>query len=672
MTISGYSKAVVFIVAVSCSIGGAQAAALQDEQEPTRGRLAQMSLEDLGKIEVTTVSKRPEEIWRAAAAVHVITQEDIRRSGATSIPEILRLAPGVEVSRIDSVKWSIGIRGFGSRLSRSVLVLIDGRPVYTPLFAGVYWEVQDTLLEDIERIEVIRGPGGTLWGANAFNGVINIITKNAKDTHGILVSAGGGNLDQGSVRFRIGGGNNKGFNFRAYGKGFVRGPQFHWGRSEFDNWGMGQGGFRADWKRGRDTLTLHGDLYKGFAGQQLAISSYSPPSIFNAEGNAELAGGNLLGRWRRTLRGGSDLQVQAYYDRTNRQDLNFSEVRNTADIEFTHHTRLLRGHDFVWGAGMRFSSGDSTEVVPTIVFTPGDFTDKLYSAFVQDEIQLVESRLWLTVGSKFLHNSYSGFEIQPSVRLLWAPGLQQSLWGSFTRAVRTPSRVDEDLQFTALLLPSLPAFLRLTGNPEFQSEKLHGYEVGYRRLVHPDFSVDITAFYNRYGDLQSVEAQTPFIEVVPPAFRVILPVLFENLLLGTTAGIEIAPRWTPASWWRLTGSYSFLNVDMKRSAASIDGSSAASLEGSSPRHRVVFQSFFDLPKGLEFDQTIRYVSALPARGVDSYATADVRFNWSPVQSLDFSIVGQNLLQPHHAEFSGNPGGLVGIKRCVYAKVTWRR
>src|SRR5205807_4229769 len=309
--------------------------------EVTGERLTQVSLEQLGQIEVTTASKTPVKISQTPAAIYVVTQEDIRRSAATSIPEALRLVPGVEVARIDSNTWSLGVRGFGSALSRSVLVLIDGRSVYTPLFAGVYWQVQDTLLEDIDRIEVIRGPGGTIWGANAVNAVINIITKRAQETHGTLASTGGGNVDQGFFNFRYGAGNSKGFNYRIYGKGFTRGPEFHPDHQQFDDWRMGQTGFRADWDaHNRDRLTLQGDIYYGDAGQRLQIASYSPPYMTDVQQNAELSGGNLLGSWERDLGSGSDVQLQTYYDRTNRKQANFAESRDTFDIDFIHHLIL--------------------------------------------------------------------------------------------------------------------------------------------------------------------------------------------------------------------------------------------------------------------------------------------------------------------------------------------
>jgi len=640
--------------------------------QKAEGRLTHVSLEDLGQIEVTTASKVPVKASRTPAGIYVITQEDIRRSGATSIPEALRLAPGVEVARVDSNTWSLGIRGFGSALSRSVLVLIDGRSVYTPLFAGVYWQVQDTVLEDIERIEVIRGPGGTIWGANAVNGVINIITKNARDTRGTMVSTGGGNLDQGFVNVRYGAGNGKNFDYRIYGKAFTRGPEFHPDHRQFDDWRMGQTGFRTDWDlHDHDTLTLQGDLYNGDVGQKVGITSYAPPFMTNVEQNAELAGGNLLGRWKRDLGSGSDLQVQTYYDRTNRKQSNFAESRDTFDIDFMHHLPLPGRQDFLWGLGARLSSGNATQVVPTVAFTPNHYTDKLYSAFIQDEISLAGNQLSLTIGSKFLHNSYSGFEVEPTARLLWTPSPRQTVWGAVTRAVRTPSRIEEDLQLTALLSPNPLTFFRVTGDRKFSSEHLIGYEAGYRTLLRSKFYLDIAAFHNNYSNLLSIEPGTPFAETSPPPPHVILPFFFRNGLLGSTSGFEVAPDWTPTHSWRLRGSYSYLHFDLKKEAGSLDASTVSSTQGSSPHHQVTIQSSLNLPKKLEFDQTLRYVSALPAQLVRGYWSADVRFSWQATRSLDFSIVGQNLFQPHHAEFGGDPGSLVGIERSAYLKMTWQ-
>ena len=642
-----------------------------EEPQATVGHLNQASLEDLGNIEVTTTSKEPVKASETPAAIYVITQEDIRRSGATSIPEILRLAPGIEVARIDSNTWSVGVRGFGSAVSRSVLVLIDGRSVYTPLFAGVWWQVQDTLLEDCERIEVIRGPGGTVWGANAVNGVINIITKSAKDSRGVLVSTGGGNLDQGFLNFRYGGGNDRDFDYRVYGKAFTRAGEFHPIGKEFDDWHMAQTGFRADWDlHDRDTLTLQGDLYNGDAGQDIDITTYTSPYFINVEQNAELAGGNLVGRWKRLLSHGSDIQLETYYDRTSRREANFAETRNTFDLDFIHHVSFPRRQNLLWGLGTRVSSGNAVPVVPTVLFTPNNYTDKLYSGFLQDEIRTPGDQLSVTFGSKFLHNNYSGFEIEPTARLLWKVRPQQIVWAAVTRAVRTPSRIDEDLQLTAFLSSNPLAFVRIVGDRKFASEDLIGYETGYRTLIKPRLHLDVAAFYNDYTNLQSIEPGVPFVESSPSPSHFVLPFMFRNGLSGKTAGFEIAPDWTPIRWWRLRGSYSYLHMDLSKEPTSQDASTISSTQGSSPHHQVLVQSSLDFTRRFALDQNFRYLSALPFQQVRAYATADAGFTWHARTGLNLSIVGQNLLQPHHAEYAGDPTG-VGIKRSIYGKVTWQ-
>ncbi len=408
-------------------------------------QLKQLSLEQLMNIEVTSVAKKEQKVGETAAAIFVITQEEIRRSGVTSIPEALRLAPGVTVSRIDGNSWAIGVRGFGSGLSRSVLVLIDGRSVYTPLFAGVYWDVQDTLLEDIDRIEVIRGPGGTIWGANAVNGVINIITKSATETQGLLATAGGGSEEKGFGSLRYGGKIGEDFSYRVHGKGFRRDGQFTPHLSDVDDWQMGQGGFRTDWSLSeRDKLTFQGDIYKGYSGLRTQVSSFSAPFSTIVERDTDLSGMNLLGRWNRTLSETSNLALQIYYDRTFRREPTFQEERNTVDFDFQHRFKIAGRQELIWGLGYRFTKGD-TESVPTLVISPRNRADNLFSAFLQDEIVLVEDLLRLTVGSKFEHNDYTGFEFQPSGRLLWTPAARHVLWASFSRAVRTPSRVDRDI-----------------------------------------------------------------------------------------------------------------------------------------------------------------------------------------------------------------------------------
>jgi iron complex outermembrane receptor protein len=664
--------AVVLVSALSCGapLGRAQA---QQPDPALQDSLKGLSLEQLGHIDVTSVSKSPVSVVRTPAAVYVITQQDIRRSGATSLPEALRMAPGVEVAQIDGVKWAIGIRGFQGRLSRAVLVLIDGRSVYSPLFHGVYWEVQDTLLEDIDRIEVIRGPGGTIWGPDAVDGVINIITKNARDTHGMLVSAGGGNVNQGYLDLRYGGGNDNNFSYRVYAKGSVDGPEYHSDNAEFDDQRRAQGGFRMDWEpTGRDTLTIQGDGYDGSAGESVRITSLSPPYSTIVNQDAELSGANALARWNHIFGGGSDIQIQFYYDRVRRRQANQAEDRDTYDFDLVHHLALTSRQDFIWGVGARVSPAYLPAVVPTYYFTPDRRTDQLYSGFFQDEISLLPDRLSFTVGVKVFHSSFSGFNNEPSVRLLWTPSEHQSFWAAVTRAVRTPSDNEDTLQSTTLRSTDPLAFNVTTGDGIFTSETDLSYELGYRQLILPGFSVDLATFYNSYNHLESLEPGTPYTQTTNGQTWTILPFVNRNGLQGTTKGFELAPSWKPATWWRLQGSYSYLDMDLRTRPGSTDITSVTSEDASSPRHVFAFQSFLDLPHHLEFSQIVRSVSVLAAQLTPRYETADVRMAWQPIPHVEFAVTGQNLLQPHHVEYGGDPGPLVGIKRSVIAAITWRK
>lgn len=662
-----------FLIRISSLLLIACAWSAAQEPDEAGGRLKGLSLAQLGNIEVTTVSKGPVKLSQTPAAIYVITQEDIRRAGVRSLPEALRLAPGVDVAQIDSVKWAVGIRGFQSRLSRAVLVLIDGRSVYSPLFHGVYWEVQDTLIEDIDRIEVIRGPGGTIWGANAVNGVINIITKNARDTKGALVSAGGGNVNQGFLDFRTGGGNNSGFNYRVYGKGTDQGPEYHSDGRQFDDWRRMQAGFRTDWDvNPRNTITVQGDIYDGLAGESVRVTTLNPPSSPAVEQNALLSGGNVLARWQHMFSATSDLQIQAYYDRVNRRQANQAEYRDTYDVDLVHHLTLFGGQDFIWGFGARASAGKVPQVVPTYVFNPHERTDQLYTAYAQDSIPVVADKLVFTAGAKVLHESLSGLDVEPSARILWTPTSRRTFWGAVTRAVRTASDIEDTLTTTSLVSISPLIFNRTQGDRIFTDETVVGYEAGYRNLVSNTFSLDIAAFHNRYNHLLSLEPLTPLTENNGGVTATIDPFINLNGVKGSTSGVEIAPDWKPRAWWRLQGSYSFLRMDMRTIATSHDATTVPSLEGSSPHHQVRVQSWFDLMRNMEFTATWRYVSALPAIAVDGYNTADARFAWRAVPRVEFAVTAQNLLQPHHGEFSGDPGPVVGIKRSIFASLTFRK
>jgi iron complex outermembrane receptor protein len=644
----------------------------QSPPDPGSG-LKGLTLEQLGNIEVTTATRQPVTVNRTPAAVYVISQEDIRRSGATSIPEALRLAPGVEVARIDSVKWAIGIRGFESRLSREILVLIDGRTVYDPSFHGVYWEVQDTLLEDIDRIEVVRGAGGTIWGANAVDGVINIITRNSKDTKGTLISAGGGTVDQGFLDARFGGSNNKGFDYRLYARGSTVSPESHSNGQQFDDWRRAQAGFRTDWQiNPTDMLTVQGDIYTDVDGESVKTTLLTAPYSAIVNKNAQLGGGNVLGRWTRKFSDKSDLQIQTYYDRTSRQQANQAEYRNTFDFDLIDRMKTAHDQEITWGLGARISRAELPAIVPTYVFSPDRRTDQLYTGFVQDEIPILADKVSLTLGSKLLHSSFTGFDLEPSARVLWTPSSRQSVWGAVTRAVRTPSDIEDTLTSTTLVSVSPLAYNVTTGDGEFTSETMLGYELGYRSLITPKVSIDVATFYNNYNHLQSLEPGIPYTSISPQPLTIINPYTNGNGLRGTTSGFEIVPNWKPFSWWRLEASWAYLNFVLRTRPGSGDTVSVTSQEGSSPRHDVAFKSWIDLPHRIEFSQDFRFVSALPAQLVGSYKTADARLAWQFVPHVEFSITGQNLFQPRHLEYGVDPGTLVGIKRSVYAAIAWRK
>ena len=642
--------------------------------QPSSNPVKELTLEQLGNVEVTSVSKTPEQVWKTAAAIYVITQEEIERSGVTSIPDALRLAPGVEVARIDSNKWSIGIRGFGSRLTRDVLVLIDGRTVYTTLLAGTYWEVQNVVLEDVDRIEIIRGPGGAIWGPNAVNGVINIITKTSKETHGSLVSMGGGSVDQGFFNARYGGNHNN-LDYRVYALGFDRGPEYHPDGLNYDRWRAAQGGFRTDWAASRDRITFQGDIYDEGAGEIVTATSYTPPYSQTLNGTARLSGGNVLARWQRVLGEGEDLQLQVFYDRTNRHEPNFIDNRDTYDVDFLDRFRLPGRQQISWGLGARASHGYNPTVVSGLTFSPLARTDTLYTAFLQDEIELVENRLTISVGTKFLRTNFTGLQLQPTGRVLWTPTASQTLWASFTHAVRTPSSAERNFFLSGYIgtYQGLPYFARFNANPDFRSEQLNGYELGYRRLLARKIYLDAAFFYNHYSDLFSEDITgATYLETTPSPPHYLLPAEFGNGLLGTTRGIEIAPEWRPLNFWRLGATYSFLQMQLERSAHSLDVGTTPIIEGSSPRHQATAESDFDFAKHFHLDLTYRYVSALPAEAIRSYSTGDARFAWQFREHLQFSVVGQNLLQPHHPESAGDPGPLVGIKRDVYGQITWKQ
>jgi iron complex outermembrane receptor protein len=664
-TLHRYVVAAGAIAAVLSCAGLASAQASIDD-------LKRLSLAELGNIVVTATSKTPEELLTSPAAAFVLTADDIQRSGATSLPELLRTVPGVEVARIDSDHWSVGIRGFGDEFSKSVLVLIDGRNVYTPLFAGIMWGVQDVVLQDVERIEVIRGPGATVWGANAVNGVINIVTKSAHDTQGTLASVQAGGVDHAVGEVRYGGAIGANLAYRVYAKGFDRGPEVHTDGTTFDAWRMAQSGFRMDWSRDADSLTVQGDIYSSRQGQSVAFASFEPPKDVVSLDPLHLGGGNLLANWSRTLTPHSDIQLRVYYDRTTLLGPQAGETRNTLDVDFVHHLGLPR-QDIRWGAGLHRSPSTYTDVVPSLVLNPVHETDSISSAFVQDEIALVPDRVSLTAGVKVEHNNFTGAETQPSVRALWRPTRRQSLWGAVTRAVRTPSQLEEDVTLDRFLTASPLTYLEIQGRSTFEAERVLGYEGGYRIAMGDRAFLDVAAFHNRHDDLQGFGAASFGVATspAPPHFVFILP--YANADAGTSSGVEIAPDWKATPWLQLKGSYSYLHVDIHNATTVEDVlDTVGTYNGSSPRHQAVVQPILTVSPRWEIDQTYRYVSALPARDVPAYTTLDARAAWHATPSLDIALIGQNLLQDDHVEFGHNPGPNVAIARTAAVSVTWHR
>jgi len=646
------------------------ATASDDDQNPPA--LTELTLEQLGDIQVVSVSKRPEEVWRTGAAVHVITHDDIKRSGATSIPEVLRLAPGIEVARIDSDHWSIGVRGFGDQFSKSLLVLIDGRSIYTPLFAGMYWPAHDALLDDVDRIEVIRGPGGTIWGADAVSGVINIITKSAADTRGAVVTAGSGNVDRGIGAFRYGGGGSTRA-YRVYVKGASRGAEDHADDTSFDDWWTTQAGFRADLTgNSEDTFTLQGDLSKGSHGQRVTVPSFSPPAQVPLDGDLAASGVNLLARWQRNITTQRGFRLQAYFDRTSWLAPHFGEQRNTFDVDFVHYATLASRHTITAGSGARVSPSHFIQMIPSLNFTPGDETSSVYSAFAQDEIALVPDHLWLTAGSKIEHNSYTGVEVEPDVRAVWMPHVDQSIWGAVTRAVRTPSRIENAIVSTAYSTTTVvPIYLRLNGNPDFQAERTLSYEAGYRARLVPRTYVDIAGFHNVHRGLGSFGLGSVSLEQTPAPLHAIVDVVYVNGINGTSDGFEVSPDWQLSPALQLRGSYSFVRFDLANAPDSIDVNAVNRYEGSSPHHQARLEAHATPAAGVDLDLAYRAVSALPAQKIPGYGTADARISLAVSKATELAIVGQNLLASSHPEF-GHLGLPVGIERSIYVELRWQR
>jgi iron complex outermembrane receptor protein len=634
--------------------------------------LLEQSLEDLMNIHVTSVSKADQKMSQVAAAMFVIEQEDIRRSGATNIPDLLRMVPGLDVAQINANTWAISVRGFNSQFANKLLVLVDGRAVYTPTFAEVFWDALDVPLEDIDRIEVIRGPGGAVWGDNAVNGVINIITKKATDTLGTLVTGGGGTAERGFGTIQYGGATKGGTAYRAFADYHNRDhfPDLN-GQDGGDGSHLLHGGFRIDSNIfEKDTLTLQGDLYSGGEGESIVHSVLSPPENLSVFRQANLSGGNVLGRWNHAFSSRSDITLQFYFDRYTRSGPQDHETRDTVDFDFRHHLVFGSRHDLNWGVGYRHSA-DQTIGTIDLAFVPADQSGGLFNFFVEDQITLKPDRLLLFPGMKIENNYFSGFDVEPSIRLAWTPTNRQTFWGAVSGVHRAPSQRDVSLKAALAALPG-PSEVILAGNSNFGDEKTVAYDFGYRTQVNKRLSIDLTTFVSDYYSLQSIESLPSFIEPNSSPPLLVIPMTFANKMHGLTAGVEGSVRWKVSDRWTLSPGYSFLTMHLHADATSLDTTSAADTQGSSPGHQAQLRSDWELPHGIGWDASAYFVGSLPAQGVPSYTRLDSQLTWQFSERAQLSIVGQNLLSDHRLEFNSglaavNPSQ---VKRSIFGRVVW--
>jgi iron complex outermembrane recepter protein len=657
----------------------------QQAEPRSQGRdLTQVSIENLMNMEVTSASKKDQKMSQVAAAIFVISQEDIRRSGAVNIPDLLRMVPGLDVAQINGSTWAISARGFNAQYSNKLLVMVDGRIVYTPTFAGVYWDALDLPLNDIERIEVIRGPGGTIWGANAVNGVISIFTKKAGDTRGGLIEAGAGTTEQGFTTVQYGGKLSKSTDYRVYTKYFNRDHMLDLtGQSGADGWHMLRSGFRSDSVlSSKDTLSTEGNLYAGREGELgFVLPSVTSAGFVAIPEQINLGGGSLQSTWNHVYSERSDSSLQASFTRYTRNDPVAPETRDTLDVDYQYHTAWGNRQDIVWGLGYQYTT-DTINGSFTGSFNPPSRSLQVFNSFVQDEIGLIPSHLYLTAGTKLEHNDYTGIEAMPSVRLTWAPSDRHMFWSAVSRAIRAPSRGDTNLVVNIGGFPNPagpPTLLRFRGNPAFRNETLLAYEIGYRTVIAERFSIDLASYFNHYGDVQTTEPSALFFESTPlPAHEVEL-LTYQNLMHGETHGVEIAANFRVTDRWTVSPAYALEQLHMHTDPTSADLVTPLFIERGAPRHSAQLRSHTSLRRDLTWDVSAYFVDRLSNQGpstlevIPAYTRLDTGLTWRLRERFSLSLVGQNLLKDHHVEFQDVFGSMQSgqIKRSAYAKVVWQ-
>lgn len=644
---------------------------LHAQEEPSSENLKELSLEELMNLQVTSVSKIPEKLNETASAIQVVTSQDIHRFGATSIPEALYLAGNLQVAQKASHAWGISARGFNTELANKMLVLMDGRTIYTPLYSGVFWDRQDYLLEDIDRIEVISGPGGTLWGANAVNGVINITSKSADKTQGLFAEAGGGNELQAIAGARYGGKIGSHITYRVYGKYDKHDDAVRWDSTllpAHDNWQFGQAGFRVDARPSDNSnLTFQGDWYDSPTGQLTGTTSRT-------------IGWNLLGRWTQTFKDSSQTILQVYYDHTHLTDPTpaaflgpfelapagvFIDQLGTFDMDFQHHLGIGQLNRIVWGLGFRRTQ-DQNQNSPGLAFLPDHLTQNLYNIFAQDEIQLL-TKLMFTIGTKLEHNDYTGYEVEPSARLQFQINESHMIWGAVSRSVRVPSRIDRD--FTEPLPPALLILLR--GDPNFRSERVLAHELGYRAQFSDALTGSLSLYYNHYTDLRSTTTSLP---PGDPNLLDAFPLYFRNDLAGETYGAELNIAYEASPWWQLALSANRLKEHLWVVQGGYDFNQTHN-ETADPAWQVALRSTFSLPYGITLNPDFRWVDKLMINNastvdvVPAYAELNFTANYPINNHFEVSVTGRNLLHAKHIEY-GFPGtSQEQIERGVYGRLS---
>jgi iron complex outermembrane receptor protein len=672
-------------------------------------QLADLSIEQLlnSPVTVSSVARRPGSVQRSPAAVTIVSQEDIRRSGATSIAEALRDVPGLDVARVDAHAWAISSRGFNDLFANKLLVMMDGRSVYTSVFSGTFWDVQDTMLEDVARIEVVRGPGASLWGANAVNGVINVVSKNTANTQGLLLSSGVGSEERGFGGIRYGGKITQRLHYRVYGKyskrdnsavqgtGFPKtliqieipgggggggvGSAASPPAATHDAWEMTRAGFRFDLSSPqKDLFTLQGDIYSTDEDQlyqrvtPLTFGTFYEPVTDTA------SGGNIVARWTRTLSNDSEFIFQTYFDRSDRELAVLGGRHDAFDVDFQHQLGLGERQTMVWGAGFRRLSDQFRNSIE-VALDPAERTTELFGAFVQDEIALVEQKVGLTLGARLERNEFTGFEFQPNARLLWSVDQRTTLWTSVSRAVRTPSRAENDFRVNFpgvakdVIAPGFPAItIGILGNRDLEPETLTAYEVGYRAQLHDRVSAECSVFFNKYDELRSFRAVNPALDFSQSPVEI--NATLENKATGETVGGEISTHVQISERWRLRADYAHLRTSIySTSNVNLGSFGSESAEGANPRHRAGFRSWVDLGRGFEFDSALHYVAARTSLEIPAYLELDLRVGWRMSDNAEFSLVGQNLLDRAHPEFKPSFFGTQAteVQRSIHGKITLR-